>query len=154
MVIPMHRSLIGLPLILCLTSPALAQERVAPPAADAFQLPPELTDPATIQRVAGAMQAASQALLNVRVGEMHAAIEGREPSPRERNETVGDLVRKKDPNFDRDVQHKLATVGPQIGRTVRALNEALPGIERSLAEAQQALDRAVANLPDPTYPRR
>lgn len=154
MVIRMHSSLIALPLILCCTSPALAQERGAPPPADAFQLPPELTDPATIQRVAGVMQVASQALLNVRVGEMHAAIEGRQASARERNETVGDLVRRKDPNFDRDVQRKLATVGPQVERTVRALNEALPGIERSLAEAQQALDRAVANLPDPTYPRR
>ena len=153
MVMRMPRCLSALPLILC-ASPALAQGLPPAPPADAFGLPPELTDPATIQRVAGAMQIASQALLNVRVGEMHAALEGREPSPRERNETVGDLVRKKDPNFDRDVQHKIATVGPKVERTMKALNEALPGIERSLAQAQQAIDRAVANLPDPTYPRR
>ena len=154
MVIRMHRSLIALPLILCCSSPALAQERPPEPSAEAFQLPPELTDPATLQRVAGAVQIASQALLNVRVGEMRAAIEGRQASPRERNETVGDLVRKKDPNFDRDVQRQLATVGPKVERTMKALNQALPQLERSLAEAQQALDRAVANLPDPTYPRR
>jgi hypothetical protein len=154
MVIRMHRSLIALPLILCCSSPALAQERRPEPSAKAFQLPPELTDPATLQRVAGAVQIASQALLNVRVGEMRAAIEGRQASPRERNETVGDLVRKKDPNFDRDVQRQLATVGPKVERTMKALNQALPQLERSLAEAQQALDRAVANLPDPTYPRR
>ena len=154
MVMRMHRSLIGLPLILCCTSPALAQERVGPSAADAFQLPPELTDPATIQRVAGAMQAASQALLNVRVGEMHAAIEGREASPRERNETVGDLVRKKDPNFDRDVQREVATVGPKIQRSMRAINRALPQVVQDVDDAQRSLDRAVSNLPDPNYPRR
>lgn len=153
MVMRMHRSLIALPLMLS-ASPALAQTPPPVPPAGAFQLPPELTDPQTIQRVAGAMQIASQALLNVKVGEMHAAIEGREASPGERNETVGDLVRKKDPNFDRDVQRKLATVGPKLQRTMKALNQALPEIQQSLAQAQRAVDRAVANLPDPTYPRR
>ena len=100
------------------------------------------------------MQAASQALLNVRVGEMHAAIEGREASPRERNETVGDLVRKKDPNFDRDVQREVATVGPKIQRSMRAINRALPQVVQDVDDAQRSLDRAVSNLPDPNYPRR
>jgi len=67
---------------------------------------------------------------------------------------VGDLVRQKDPNFDRDVQREIATAGPKIQRSLRVLNEALPQLARGLADAQQALDRAAANLPDPTYPRR
>lgn len=137
--------------LLLAASPAAAQ--TVPPV-DAFQLPPELTDPATVQRLAGAMQAASQALLNVRVGEMRAALDGREASPRERNETVGDLVRRKDPNFDRDVQRQIAVAGPKIQRSLDALNRALPEMMRGLADAQHALDRAVANLPDPSYPRR
>ena len=49
----MRKSLILLPLLLC-ASPALAQ-RPAP------QLPPELTDPATAQRITDAMQALSGA---------------------------------------------------------------------------------------------
>ncbi|HWJ37752.1 MAG TPA: hypothetical protein VNR86_03210 [Sphingomicrobium sp.] len=149
MVMRMHRTLIVLPLVL-LASPALAQPY--PP--QAFQLPPELTDPVTMQRVAGALETASQALLNVRIGDMHAAIEGREASPRERNETVGDLVRRKDPNFDRDIRREVAVAGPKIGRAMKALNRALPELERSLAQASEAIDRATANLPDPTYPRR
>ena len=150
MVICMRKALIVLPLLVS-SSPALAQA-VPPP--EAFQLPPELTDPATAQRLAIAVQAASQALLNVKVGQMQAALEGREATPRERNETVGDLVRRKDPNFDRDVQRQITTAGPKIQRSLRALNEALPQMMRGLADAQQALDRAVANLPDPTYPKR
>ena len=150
MVVRMRKTLIALPLLLC-ASPALAQP--APPA-EAFQLPPELTDPTTMQRMGSALQVASQALLNVRVGEMRAAIEGREATPRERNETVGDMVRRKDPNFDRNMQRQVATMGPKLQRSLRALNEALPQMARGLAEAQEAIDRAVANLPDPTYPRR
>ena len=35
-----------------------------------------------------------------------------------------------------------------------ALNQALPAMMQGLNQAQQALERAVANMPDPTYPRR
>ena len=66
MVTRMRKSLIILPLLLA-SSPALAQP--------APQLPPELTDPATAQRLAGTMQALTNALLNIRVGEMKAALQ-------------------------------------------------------------------------------
>jgi hypothetical protein len=143
----MRTSLILLPLLLC-ASPALAQE--APPP----QLPPELTDPATFQRLAGQMQALSQALLNVRVGGIEAALEGREATPREKHITVGDLARRKDPDFDRHLQQRMAAVGPQIQRSVTAINRALPEMMRSVEEAKRSLDRAVANMPDPDYPKR
>ena len=142
----MRKILIVLPLLLC-ASPAFAQE--APP-----QLPPELTDPATAQRLAGAMQAVSHALLNVKVGEVRAALDGRQASPQERNMTVGDLARRRDPDFDRHFQQQVASVGPKVQQSMRALNQALPEMMRGLAQAQQALERAVSNMPDPTYPQR
>jgi hypothetical protein len=37
---------------------------------------------------------------------------------------------------------------------VRVLNQALPAMMQSLTEAQKAMERAVANMPDPTYPKR
>src|SRR6185503_11221913 len=72
----MRISLILLPLSLC-AAPALAQP--VPPAI--MQLPPELTDPATADRLTDAMQSLSQALLDMRVGNIKAAIEGRRASP-------------------------------------------------------------------------
>ena len=148
MVIPMRKSLIVLPLLVCAT-PAFAQD--APPV---VQLPPELTDPAAAMKLARTMQAVSTALLNIRVGDMRAALEGRDATPRERDETVGDIVRKKDPNFDRDVEREVATVGPKIQRSMRAINRALPQVMQDVDEAQRSLERAVSNLPDPNYPRR
>jgi hypothetical protein len=141
----MRKTLIILPLLFAAT-PAVAQP--------APQLPPELTDPATAQKLAGAMQALSSALLNVRVGEVQAALEGRQATPRERRLTVGDLARRKDPDFDRHLQQQVANVGPQLQQGMRALNEALPAMMQGLQQAQQSLERAVANLPDPTYPKR
>lgn len=144
----MRKTLIILPLLLVAT-PAFAQED--PPA---IQLPRELTDPAAQMRMVARLQSISGALLNVRVGDLAAALEGREPTSAERNVTVGDLVRRKDPNFDRDVARGVATVGPQLQRSMQTFSRTLPRVMRDVADAQKSIDRAVANLPDPAYPRR
>jgi hypothetical protein len=143
----MRKILIFFPLLLC-ARPAFAQETASP------QLPPELTDPATAQRLANTMQALSNALLNVRLGGVKAALEGREATPQEKNLTVRDMARRKDPNFDRDLQRQVAQAGPTMQRSMKALNQALPSVMQGLADAQQSIERAVANMPDPTYPRR
>jgi hypothetical protein len=147
MVIPMRKILVLLPL-LGFAAPAMAQP--APP----LQLPPELTDPATADRLADAVQGLSQALLDLRVGEVRAALEGRPASPGERNMTVRDMARRDDPNFDRNMQRGMANVRPMVHQSMNALNQALPQMMQGLNQAQQALERVVANMPDPTYPRR
>jgi hypothetical protein len=142
----MRKILFVLPLLVG-ASPALAQE--APQ-----QLPPELTDPATVHRLAGTMEALSQALLNVKVGEIRAGFEGRDATPEERNLTVRDIARRKDPNFDRHFEQKVASVGPQLERSMIAMQHSLPSMIRDLKDAQRSLERAIANLPDPSYPER
>jgi hypothetical protein len=137
-----------LPLLAC-AMPAIAQ-----PAPSQMQLPPELTDPATAQKLTYAMQELSRALLDVRVGGVRAALEGRPASPAERAMTVRDMARRDDPNFERKLDQQMATVGPKMQQSMRAINQALPAVMQSLAQAQQALERAVANMPDPTYPKR
>jgi flagellar hook-basal body complex protein FliE len=113
-----------------------------------------LTDPATAQRLTNVMQALSNAFLNVKVGGVEAAIEGREASPRERNLTVRDMARRDDPNFDRNLQQQIAQVGPTMQSSMNALNQALPEVMQSLHEAKKSIERAAANMPDPTYPNR
>ena len=141
----MRKQFLILPVLLA-SSPAFAQQ--------APQLPPELTDPATAQRLAGAMQALSNVFLNMRVGEVQAALEGRPATPAERNMTVRDMARRDDPDFDRHFQHNMAKIGPTMQRSMQALNQALPVMMRDLKDAQKSLEHAVANLPDPTYPKR
>jgi hypothetical protein len=148
MVMPMRKTLIIVPLLLS-ASPVFAQE--APPA---IQLPRELTDPEAQMRLAAKLQGVANALMSVRVGDVGAAIEGREAAPAERDTTVGDMIRRKDPNFDRDIARGVATYGPKIQHSMQALNRALPRIMRDVEDAQRSIDRAVSNLPDPTYPQR
>jgi hypothetical protein len=139
-----HLALIPL---LALAAPALAEPSRP-------QLPPQLIDPATAQRLTNVMQSLSNAFLNVKVGGVEAAIEGREASPREKNLTIRDMARRDDPNFDRNFEQHIAQVGPTMQRSMKALNQALPEVMKSLDEAKKSIDRAAANLPDPTYPKR
>ena len=146
MVMAMRKSLLIVASLL-VAAPAAAQP-VAP------QLPPILTDPASAQRLTGVLDAITDAVLNSRVGDVRAAVEGREATPQERAMTVRDMARRDDPDFDRHLHGKLATVGPAIQQSAGAVNRALPQVMRSLDDAQRSIERAVANLPDPTYPRR
>ena len=142
----MRTSLIFLPLLLC-ASPVMARDH-------ALQIPPELTDPAAAQKLTNVLQVLSNTVLNMRVGEVQAAIEGRPATPADRNVTVGDIVRRDDPDFDHHLQQQMANVGPKVQQGMKALNQAIPPLMQSLAEAKQALQRAVANMPDPNYPKR
>lgn len=138
---------------LAAATPATAQH-AAPPPAPAFRVPPQLTDPATINRVTNGMQALSKALLDIRVGELQAAVEGRPATPAERRMTVRDVARRDDPNFERNLRRQIAQVQPAMQQATRALNDALPAMMDGLQQASQAIERAAANMPDPTYPKR
>ena len=140
----MRIGLILLPLSLC----------AAPVAAQPIQLPPELTDPTTGDKLARSMQALSKALMDVKIGELNAALEGRQPTAAERKLTVGDLARSDDPQVDRHIQQQIAAARPKIEQSIRALNQALPEVTADLQRAHQALQRAIANMPDPNYPKR
>jgi hypothetical protein len=81
----MRNGLILLPLLLAAT-PALGQAPPAPApvAPDASQqMQRVLGDPATADRLTGMMQALSKAFLNLPVGEILAAAEGRKPTAAE-----------------------------------------------------------------------
>ena len=142
----MRKSLILLPVLLS-TAPALAQ----PPA---HQIPPQLTDPRMGDRLADTVQSLAKALLDLPVGQVQAAVEGREPTPADRTLTVRDVGRRDDPDFDRHLRQQIAQARPAIEHGMKALNTALPAMMKALDEAGRAIDRAAANMPDPTYPRR
>ena len=146
----MRVSLVLLPLSLAASS-ALAQSAPPPPA---FQVPPQLTDPAMADRLANIMQSLSKSFLDLPVGEVEAAIEGRTPSSAERRLTVRDMGRRNDPDFDRKVERQIAEAKPMMRQSMKALSDSLPQMMQGLEHAKEALDRAVANMPDPNYPKR
>ena len=151
----MRIKLLTIPLLLC-AAPALAQAPAtpAPAAPDTAQVQRILSDPAMADRLARTMQALSKSFMNLPVGEVQAAIEGRAPTAAERRLTVRDVGRRDNRNFDRDFQQQMANAKPMLEQSMKALAGALPAMMQSMQQAGQALERATANLPDPTYPKR
>jgi len=137
-----RKSLILLPLLLAAT-PAVAQ-----PAS--VQLPPELTDPATADRLTDAMQALSNILLDLKIGEAKAALEGRQATAAEKKQTIRDVTKIDDKNLKR----RMAEMKPQLQQSMKAFQKALPELMSSMDQAQKSLERVTANIPDPTYPKR
>jgi len=135
----MRIALLLLPVALC-AAPAVAQG--APP--------PKLADPATVDRLADAMQSLSGALLDIRIGDIQAAIEGRPATPADRDRTV----RSETGLSERDLNARIEATKPQVEQGIRALNRALPEITGDLQRAQKSIQRAISNMPDPNYPRR
>jgi len=138
-----RNSLILLPLLLVAT-PAVAQP------VNGVQLPPELTDPATADRLADAMEALSNVLLDLKVGEAKAALEGRQATAAEKKLTIRDVARID----DKQLKRRMAEMKPQLEQSMKAFQKALPEMMSSLEQAQKSLDRVTANIPDPTYPKR
>jgi hypothetical protein len=141
-----------LPLAL-MASPALAQTKPAPPP-ETITVPPELTDPAMTDRLGTMMQALSKAFLNLPVGEIEAAAKGRPATEADRRQTIRDLGRKQDPNFERNLDRDLAASRVAMQASMKAFAAALPAMTRSLAEARRAIEQVTANLPNPNYPKR
>jgi hypothetical protein len=148
MVTAMRKCLIILPLLMT-ASPVLAQNRPAE-----IRVPPELTDPAMADKLARTMDGLTNALLDLKVGEIQVAAEGRKATPYERNLTVRDIERRKDPDFDRKLHRQVSETGSRIAEGMKAMSDALPAVMKALDDAGRAIDRAAANMPDPTYPKR
>jgi hypothetical protein len=139
----MRTTLILAPLLLSGTAVSAQPAPVQPP-------PPQLADPAAADRLADAMQALSKAFLSLPVGDVQAALEGRKATASDHRRTV-----KSETGLnDRELDAKIAAARPKIERSMAALNQALPTIAKSLHDADEAIARAVANMPDPNYPKR
>jgi hypothetical protein len=134
--------------LLAVAGPVSAQ--VAPP----LDAQPMVIPPAAADRVANALDAVTDALLDVKVGKLKAAIDGRPPTPAEREMTVRDMAAAKDPNFDRNLHRKIAEARPMVRQGIQSVDETVPQVLQGIQQASRAIERATANMPDPSYPQR
>ena len=146
------RAAVMVSMLVCgiVASPAAA----APARQQPISIPPELTDPQVVERIAGMTEALSKALLDLPVGEIAAAAEGRPATEADRKRTIRDIGRLSDPNFERDIQQKIVEARPRVEAAMQAFAKALPSMTRSLSEMADRIERATANMPQPGYPRR
>jgi hypothetical protein len=139
----MRNILFALPLML-----AAAPAHAAP----APQVPGELSDPAMADKLGRVAGVLTRSLMDLPVGEVEAAIQGRPATAADRAHRVRDEVN--DPYLDQRIAAGAAQSTRTMQRATKALVASLPAIMGALGQAQAELERAVSNIPDPTYPRR
>ncbi|MEO7654095.1 MAG: hypothetical protein ABIS23_00230 [Sphingomicrobium sp.] len=140
-------------LVLSLALFALPVATPALAAPDTRGIEQTLRDPATAQKIERAMESMTEALLDLKVGEVQAAIEGREASPADRALTVRELERREGRDAE-GIRRQIREAGPAIAKGMNALASALRAMTRAMDDVQKSLDKAIANMPDPTYPKR
>lgn len=143
-------------------SPALAQVQVTPPPvaqvpqhpapmAEAIPpLPPELTDGRMFDELGDVMGVLAKAMLDLPVGEIEAAMENRPVTRADRRKTVGSESGMNERELRRSIDQSKGAM--RAGG--QALVRSLPAINRALSQAGAEIEKALANLPSPAYPRR
>ena len=134
--------------LVVLASPVMAQAAAPPP--ETVQLPPELTDMRWADRLSDTMVAMSKAFLNLPVGEVEAAVEGRQPTASDKRRTL----RNETGMSERDVRDQIDAARPAMQAGMKAFAAAIPAMMKGLSDAQREMERATANLPRPDYPKR
>ena len=148
------RALIALVPLALIAPPAAAQSQQAD---REFQIPAQLTDPAMADTLGKMLGALTRTMMDVPVGEMQAAMEGRQATDADKRRTIRDVAGR-DPNFERKVEEQVAVAIPRMQAGMKAMAKSMPAMIGALEKAaegmEQELDRATANLPQPGYPRR
>ena len=139
----MRQYLFAIPLLV------FAAPAVAAPQQQEIQIPKELTDPEFVDRIAGMTEALSKALLDLPVGEIEAAAQGRPVTSADRGRTVREVGRIS----ERDLERQIAEARPRMRAAMQAFARALPAMTQALSEAAEQVERATANMPQPGYPR-
>ena len=135
---------LSVPLAL-IAAPAAAQ-----PAEPQVQLPAELSDPAWADKLTNVLQVLSKSMLDMPVGEVQAAIEGREATSADKRKTVHSETGMS----ERQMSQQIEAARPQMRAAMKAMTSALPAMMKGLQEAGRELEKATANIPQPGYPRR
>ena len=139
------------PLVM-LAAPAAASE----PEKD-FQIPAELTDPAMAETLGRMLGSVTRVMLDLPVGELQAAVEGREASTADKRRTIRDMAGR-DPDIERKVERQVADAVPRMQAAMKAMAASVPAMARALEQAAEqmegSIDRATANMPTPGYPKR
>lgn len=113
-------------------------------------VPPELSDPALADKLGRMSGVLAKAMMDMPVGEMEAAIANRPATPADKARKVRDVA-----GMDEQmVAARAAASGQTMQAMTKALVASLPAILASLGGVRAELEKATANLPDPTYPKR
>jgi len=131
-----------------LVTPTVAAAAPAPE--ETAEIQRQLSDPKWADRLTDAMLAMSKALMNMPVGEVEAAVQGRQPTVADKRRTIESETGMSEQQLRRQIEDSR----PAMEAGMKAMAAALPAIMKGFSDAQRELEKASANVPRPDYPKR
>ena len=123
-------------------------------AASMDELTAKLADPKTAAMISAITVAMTDAMMDMKVGPIIAAAEGRKPSRAEKKLSVGDMARREDPRAEDKIRAAAAQTGQSVQVAGAAMAVMLPKLIETFEELGEEMEEAMANLPRPDYPAR
>jgi hypothetical protein len=109
-----------------------------------------MSDPRLADRLVDTLQVLSKTFLSIPTGEVEAALEGRPVTAVDRTRTVASETGLTQRELNRQIEESR----PAMHGAQKALIAAIPAMMKGFAEAQNELEKAAANMPQPGYPKR
>ena len=151
---------------LAVTAPAAAQQPLPQPRGNASAQPAPSVDPRdeelrrnmpspTEMKEMGEVAArAMEAMMDVPIGPLREAVEGRKLSPRERSETIGDHARRDDPHFKERMRDQIGLATVALGALAEQMTVMGPVLRRTLEDVSKRVEDAARSAPQRPYDRK
>lgn len=131
-----------------LAVPAMAGPRTADER-EAARIARTLEDPRTQDALAGAMVALTDSLLDVRIDRLRAAMARIDPEAGYRDDdarTLGDIVRRDDPDFERNLYRDTRRATAAMGAAASGLADLLPEFRRMAEDFSRKVERETRRI--------
>jgi len=145
---------------LALAAPAVAQHQPASqapvkPSASTAPLPDprdeemrrSMPDPAEVKAMGEVAARAMEAMMDVPIGPLREAVEGRKLSRREREETLGDVARRDDPNFKDRMRDQAQVATVAMGALMEQMVNIAPVLRNTLEDVVRRTEEAARQVP-------
>ena len=88
-----------------------------------------------------------EAMMDVPIGPLREAVEGRKLSPRERKETLGDHARRDDPQFKERMRDQIGLATVALGALAEQMTVMGPVLRRTLEDVTRRMEDAARAAP-------
>ena len=137
-------------------APTVEQKVAAEPkdgaAGSVDELQKRLADPKTGAMISAITVAMTDAMMDMKVGPMVAAAEGRKPTRAEKKRTMRDMVEANDPKAEQKIKAAAAQSGQTLQAAGAAMAVMLPKLIEVFGTMGEQMEEVVANLPRPVDP--
>ncbi|HEX8214501.1 MAG TPA: hypothetical protein VF582_03405 [Allosphingosinicella sp.] len=107
-----------------------------------------LPDPAEMKAMGEVAARAMEAMMEVPIGPLREAVEGRKLSRRERQETIGDVARRDDPNFKERMRDQMGVASVAMAALMEQMVTIGPVLRSTLEDVARRTEEAARQVPE------